>query len=284
MALITLIVVEVKMAIEKLRMPTGAVIVTVNIEKFKWNFKGSDIKNNNEPSGTDPTNLVVKDLGSNITKPSKWKSISECIFRVKKIDSKSKLTSDLDLKEGSIFYYNKDLLTKISAACDSADEIDVLLFKTYCLGYSYTISSTKATETLKTTCGSISAIGKIPEQTVEFSGYSVRETATNKEEILDTYIEKSHFITQDISKNNNQWQIGKRSLPTNYEFTVLFVDQIADQDQRTKFMVGEGQIATYNPSQDLNNQKIDLKCQLTLTKPLVSLSCDYIQDARFFKI
>lgn len=34
-----------------------------------------------------------------------------------------------------------------------------------------------------------------------------------------------------------------------------FVDQIADQDQRTKFMVGEGQIATYNPSQDLNNQK-----------------------------
>lgn len=188
------------MAIEKLRMPTGAVLVTVNIEKFKWNFKGSDIKNNNEPSGTDPTNLVVKDLGSNITKPSKWKSISECIFRVKKIDSKSKLTSDLDLKEGSIFYYNKDLLTKISAACDNADEIDVLLFKTYCLGYSYTISSTKATETLKTTCGSISAIGKIPEQTVEFSGYSVRETATNKEEILDTYIEKSHFITQDIQK------------------------------------------------------------------------------------
>ncbi len=78
------------MAIEKLRMPTGAVLVTVNIEKFKWNFKGSDIKNNNEPSGTDPTNLVVKDLGSNITKPTKWKSISECIFRVKKIDSKSK--------------------------------------------------------------------------------------------------------------------------------------------------------------------------------------------------
>ncbi|MDK7384311.1 hypothetical protein MYX35_07670, partial [Borreliella burgdorferi] len=136
-----------------------------------------------------------------------------------KIDSKSKLTSDLDLKEGSIFYYNKDLLTKISTACDNADEIDVLLFKTYCLGYSYTISSTKATETLKTTCGSISAIGKIPEQTVEFSGYSVRETVTNKEEILDTYIEKSHFITQDISKNNDQWQIGKRSLPTNYEFT-----------------------------------------------------------------
>lgn len=100
------------MAIEKLRMPTGAVLVTVNIEKFKWNFKGSDIKNNNEPSGTDPANLVVKDLGSNITKPSKWKSISECIFRVKKIDSKSKLTSDLDLKEGSIFYYNKYLLTK----------------------------------------------------------------------------------------------------------------------------------------------------------------------------
>lgn len=32
MALITLIVVEVKMAIEKLRMPTGAVLVTVNIE------------------------------------------------------------------------------------------------------------------------------------------------------------------------------------------------------------------------------------------------------------
>ncbi|WP_420025358.1 hypothetical protein QIA36_05275 (plasmid) [Borreliella yangtzensis] len=107
---------------------------------------------------------------------------------MKKIDSKSKLTSDLDLKKGSIFYYNKDLLTKISTACDNADEIDVLFFKTYCLGYSYTISSTKSTETLKTTCGSISAIGKIPEQTVEFSGYSVRETATNKEEILDTYI------------------------------------------------------------------------------------------------
>ncbi|WP_421115308.1 hypothetical protein [Borreliella valaisiana] len=52
-------------------MPTGAVLVTVNIEKFKWNFKGSDIKNNSESSGTDPTNLVVKDLGSNITKPSK---------------------------------------------------------------------------------------------------------------------------------------------------------------------------------------------------------------------
>ncbi|WP_210376754.1 hypothetical protein, partial [Borreliella valaisiana] len=185
----------------------------------------------------------------------------------KKIDSKSKLTSDFDLKEGNIFYYHKDMCEDLSKCFGDADELDVLLFKTYCLGYSYTISSTKATETLKTTCGSISAIGKVPEQTVEFSGYSVKETSTNKEELLESYIEKSHFITRDVSKkiSNGQYEIGRRSLPKNFEFTVLFVNQIASQDQRTKFMVGEGQIATYNPSQDLNNQKIDLKCQLTLT-------------------
>ncbi|WP_234925524.1 hypothetical protein, partial [Borreliella valaisiana] len=217
--------------------------------------------------GGDPKDLVVKDLASSVSKPNKWKSIKECVFRVKKIDSKSKLTSDFDLKEGNIFYYHKDMCEDLSKCFGDADELDVLLFKTYCLGYSYTISSTKATETLKTTCGSISAIGKVPEQTVEFSGYSVKETSTNKEELLESYIEKSHFITRDVSKkiSNGQYEIGRRSLPKNFEFTVLFVNQIASQDQRTKFMVGEGQIATYNPSQDLNNQKIDLKCQLTLT-------------------
>ncbi|WP_434792933.1 hypothetical protein VSW48_05240 (plasmid) [Borreliella burgdorferi] len=274
------------MSNEKLRMPSGAVLVTVNIDKFKWCFKGSDIKNNGDLNGGEPKDLVVKDLPSNLTKPNKWKSIKECVFRVKKLDSKSKLASDFHLQEGNIFYYHKDLCKKISDCFNNNDEIDVLLFKTYCLGYSYTISSTKSTETLKTTCGSISAIGKVPEQTVEFSGYSVRETSTNKEELLETYIEKSHFITLDVSKKsgNGEYEIGKRSLPKNFEFTVLFVSQIANQDQRTKFMVGEGQIATYNPSQDLNNQKIDLKCQLTLTKPLVSLSYDYIKGATFFEI
>ncbi|WP_234925468.1 hypothetical protein [Borreliella valaisiana] len=59
-----------------------------------------------------------------------------------------------------------------------------MLFRTYYLGYSYTISSTKSTETLKTTCESISAIGKVPKQTVEFSRYSVKETSKNKEELL----------------------------------------------------------------------------------------------------
>ncbi|WP_434246498.1 hypothetical protein [Borreliella burgdorferi] len=278
------------MSNEKLRMPSGAVLVTVNINKFKWCFKGSEIKNNGEVGESDPKDLVVKDLPSKVEKPSKWKSIKECVFRVKKLDSKSKLASHFHLQEGNIFYYHKDLCKKISECCDNDDEIDVLLFKTYCLGYSYTISSTKSTETLKTTCGSISAIGKVPEQTVEFSGYSVRETSTNKEELLETYIEKSHFITLDVSKKNSsgsgecEYEIGKRSLPKNFEFTVLFINQIANQDQRTKFMVGEGQIATYNPSQDLNNQKIDLKCQLTLTKPLVSLSYDYIEGATFFEI
>ncbi|WP_273700322.1 hypothetical protein [Borreliella americana] len=33
------------------------------------------------------------------------------------------------------------------------------------------------------------------------------------------------------------------------------MNQIASQDQRTKFMVDEGQIATYNSSKDLNNHK-----------------------------
>ncbi len=280
---------EIKMADEKLRIPSGAVLIAVNIDRFKWSFKGSEIKNNGQIDEGQPKDLVVKDLASSVSKPNKWKSIKECVFRVKKIDSKSKLTSDFDLKEGSIFYYHSDLCKKLSECCDNADEIDVLLFKTYCLGYSYTISSTKATETLKTTCGSISAIGKVPEQTVEFSGYSVRETSTNKEDLLETYIEKSHFITRDISEKipkeeNCKYAIGKRNLPKNFEFTVLFVNQIASQDQRTKFMVGEGQIATYSPGQDLNNQKIDLKCQLTLTKPLVSFSYDYIKDATFFEI
>uniref|UniRef100_UPI003B21AA23 hypothetical protein n=2 Tax=Borreliella TaxID=64895 RepID=UPI003B21AA23 len=286
MVAIILIAVEVKMAVEKLRMPVGAVLVAVNIDKFKWTFKGSDMKDTGEPSGTDPKELVVKDLTNYETKPSKWKSIKECIFRVKKLGSKSKLATDLKLKEGSIIYYHKEFSKKICESCDNNDEIDVLLFKTYCLGYSYTISSTKATETLKTTCGAITAIGRIPEQTVEFSGYSLRETSTNKEELLETYIERSHFITLDVSKKSsgNEYELGNRNLPKNYEFTVLFVNQIGNQDQRTKFMVGEGQIATYSPGQDLNNQKIDLKCQLTLTKPLISFSYDYIQGATFFEI
>ncbi|WEG86112.1 hypothetical protein [Borrelia miyamotoi] len=163
----------------------------------------------------------------------------------------------------------------------------MLLFRTYCLGYSYSISSTKATETLKTTCGSISAIGKVPEQTVEFSGYSVKETVENKEELLETYIERSHFITRDVIAKNNgskKYEIGKRVLPRNYEFFVVFVNQIQSEDQRTKFMVAEGQIATFSPSQDLSNQKIDLKCEVTLSKPLISMSYDYIKDAKFFEI
>ncbi|WP_272874289.1 hypothetical protein [Borreliella valaisiana] len=36
------------MAIEKLRMPSGAVLIAVNINKFKWSFKGADIKDNGE--------------------------------------------------------------------------------------------------------------------------------------------------------------------------------------------------------------------------------------------
>ncbi|WP_267501021.1 hypothetical protein [Borreliella garinii] len=137
------------MASEKLRIPSGAVLVTVNIDKFKWCFKGSDIKKNEEINGGDPKDLVVKDLASSITKPSKWKSIKECVFRVKKLDNKSKLASDFDLKEENIFYYHKDMCEDLSKCFGDTDEIDVLLFKTYCLGYSYTISSTKATETLK---------------------------------------------------------------------------------------------------------------------------------------
>ncbi|WP_418457420.1 hypothetical protein [Borreliella andersonii] len=103
-------------------------------------------------------------------------------------------------KKEIFFIITKTFAKKISECFDNNDEIDVLLFKIYCLGYSYTISSTKSTETLKTTCGSISAIGKVPEQTVEFSGYSVRETSTNKKELLERYIEKSHFIALDVSK------------------------------------------------------------------------------------
>ncbi|ETZ17467.1 hypothetical protein BDCR2A_01609 [Borrelia duttonii CR2A] len=170
---------------------------------------------------------------------------------------------------------------------DNNDEIEVLLFKTYCIGNAYSISSTKATETLKTVCGSISAIGKIPEQTVEFSGYSLSETSENKDELLETYIENSHFISRDVRKktnDNGKYDIGKQILPRNYEFFVLFVNQGQSEDQRTKFVVAEGQIATFNPSQDLSNQKIDLKHQLTLSKPLVSMSYDYISDAKFFEV
>ncbi|WP_210376767.1 hypothetical protein [Borreliella valaisiana] len=36
---------------EKLRIPSGAVLVTVNIDKFKWCFKGSDIKKAEEING-----------------------------------------------------------------------------------------------------------------------------------------------------------------------------------------------------------------------------------------
>ncbi|WP_421136289.1 hypothetical protein QIA36_05280 (plasmid) [Borreliella yangtzensis] len=54
------------MAVEKLRMPTGAVLVTVNIDKFKWTFKGSEIKDNDEANGAEPNDLVVKDLSSSI--------------------------------------------------------------------------------------------------------------------------------------------------------------------------------------------------------------------------
>ncbi|ANA44008.1 hypothetical protein [Borrelia hermsii] len=272
------------MAEQKLKMPSGVVLVSVNIPKFKWCFSGSDIKDTAALEGTLPKDLVVKDLPFSTAKPSKWKSIKECIFRVKTVSANSKLGT-LDLKEGSILYYHDSMCEDLKKCFDNNDEIEVLLFRTYCIGYAYSISSTKATETLKTVCGSISAIGKIPEQTVEFSGYSIKETSENKEELLETYIEHSHFVTRDVvKKNGNGYQIGRRILPRNYEFFVVFVNQGQSEDQRTKFMIGEGQIATFSPSQDLSNQKIDQKYQVTLSKPLVSMSYDYIKDAKFFEI
>ncbi|ATQ15455.1 hypothetical protein CNO14_05630 (plasmid) [Borrelia miyamotoi] len=274
------------MAESKLKMPSGAVLVSVNIPKFKWCFTGSTIKTDSAPSDGELKDLIVKDLSLKTNKPSKWKSIKECIFRVKTLSANSKLAT-FDLKEGGIFYYHDSMYEDLKESFEDNDEIEVLLFRTYCLGYSYSISSTKATETLKTTCGSISAIGKVPEQTVEFSGYSVKETVENKEELLETYIERSHFITRDVIAKNNgskKYEIGKRVLPRNYEFFVVFVNQIQSEDQRTKFMVAEGQIATFSPSQDLSNQKIDLKCEVTLSKPLISMSYDYIKDAKFFEI
>ncbi|ANF34484.1 hypothetical protein A7978_06035 (plasmid) [Borrelia turicatae] len=273
------------MAEQKLKMPSGAVLVSVNIPKFKWSFKGSQLKESAALEGTLPKDLIVKDLSLSTTKPSKWKSIKECVFRVKTLVANSKLAT-LDLKEGSVFYYHDSMYEDLKKCFGDNDEIEVLLFRTYCLGYSYSINSTKSTETLKTTCGSISAIGKIPEQTVEFSGYSVKETVDNKEELLETYIERSHFVTRDIisKSDSDKYEIGKRVLPRNYEFFVLFVNQVQSENQRTKFMIAEGQIATFSPSQDLSNQKIDLKCELTLSKPLISLSYDYIKDAKFFEI
>ncbi|UGQ16724.1 hypothetical protein [Borrelia sp. RT5S] len=276
------------MAEQKLKIPSGAVLVAVNIDKFKWCFKGSDIKNGNGKE-EEPKDLVVKDLSLKTTQPKSWASIKECVFRVKKLGEGSSLTSSYSLKEGGVFYYEQSFLEDLKKALGSKDEIEVLLMRTYCLGYSYNINSVKATETLKTTCGSISAIGKQPEHTVEFSGYSVKETAENKEELLETYIERSHFPTMDITKKNEngkngEYEIGKLKKPVNYEFIVLLVNQIQSIDQRTKFSVAEGQIATFNPAQDLSNQKIDLKCQVTLSKPLVSLSYDYIEGAVFFEI
>ncbi|AHH05589.1 hypothetical protein CNO14_04660 (plasmid) [Borrelia miyamotoi] len=274
------------MAESKLKMPSGAVLVSVNIPKFKWCFTGTQIKDTASLDSSAPKDLIVKDLSLSITKPTKWKSIKECLFRVKTLSPSSKVSTDLDLIEGGIFYYHDSMSEKLSKSFDNNDEIEVLLFRTYCLGYSYSINSTKATETLKTTCGSISAIGKVPEQTVEFSGYSVKETVENKEELLETYIERSHFVTRDIvnKSDSDKYEIGRRVLPRNYEFFVVFVNQIQSEDQRTKFMVAEGQIATFSPSQDLSNQKIDLKCEVTLSKPLISLSYDYIENAKFFEI
>ncbi|ETZ17103.1 hypothetical protein BDCR2A_01978 [Borrelia duttonii CR2A] len=274
------------MAEQKLKMPLGLVLVSVNIPKFKWCFTGTEIKDTTAGDGVSPKDLVVKNLPLSMTKPTKWKSIKECVFRVKTVGANSKLGT-LDLKQGSIFYYHDAIYNSLKDCFGDNDEIEVLLFRTYCIGYSYSISSTKATETLKTVCGSISAIGKIPEQTVEFSGYSVRETSENKDELLETYIENSHFINRDVRKktnDNGKYDIGKQMLPRNYEFFVLFVNQGQSEDQRTKFMFGEGQIATFNPSQDLSNQKIDQKYQLTLSKPLISMSYDYIAGAKFFEV
>ncbi|ETZ17468.1 hypothetical protein BDCR2A_01610 [Borrelia duttonii CR2A] len=272
------------MAEQKLKMPVALVLVSVNIPKFKWCFTGTEIKDTTAVDGVSPKDLVVKDLSLSTTKPSKWKSIKECIFRIKTVSANSKLGT-LDLKQGSILYYHNSMYDSLKDCFVDNDEIEVLLFKTYCIGNAYSISSTKATETLKTVCGSISAIGKIPEQTVEFSGYSLSETSENKDELLETYIENSHFISRDVSKKNGSgYTFSKQMLPRNYEFFVLFVNQGQSEDQRTKFVVAEGQIATFNPSQDLSNQKIDLKHQLTLSKPLISMSYDYIAGAKFFEV
>nr|WKT13881.1 hypothetical protein LKV13_04520 [Borrelia sp. BU AG58] len=218
------------MAEQKLKVPSGTVLVVVNIDKFKWCFKGSEIKNNGELNGSDSKDLVVKDLPLTTSKPSKWKSIKECVFKVKKLGEDSKLTTTYDLKEGGVLYYEqKSLFDDLKDALGDNDEIEVLLMRTYYLGYSYNVNLVKATETLKTTCGSISAIGKQPEHTVEFSGYSVRETTENKEELLETYIERSRFSTMDIVKNgskNGNYEIGKLKKPANYEFVVLLVNQI----------------------------------------------------------
>ncbi|WP_418457421.1 hypothetical protein [Borreliella andersonii] len=48
------------MSNEKLRMPSGAVLVTVNIDRFKWCFKGSDIKNNGDLNGEEPKDLIAQ--------------------------------------------------------------------------------------------------------------------------------------------------------------------------------------------------------------------------------
>ncbi|UPA19061.1 hypothetical protein [Borrelia puertoricensis] len=274
------------MAEQKLKMPCGVVLVSVNIPKFKWCFSGSDIKDSASVDGLSPKDLIVKDVSLSTTKPSKWKSIKECIFRVKTVSANSKLGT-LDLREGNFLYYHDSMCEDLKKCLDNNDEIEVLLFRTYCIGNAYSISSTKATETLKTVCGSISAIGKIPEQTVEFSGYSIKETSENREELLETYIEHSHFVNRNIVKKNdngNKYEIGRRIVPRNYEFFVVFVNQGQSEDQRTKFMIGQGQIATFTPGQDLSNQKIDQKYQVTLSKPLVSMSYDYIKDAKFFEI
>ncbi|ETZ17278.1 hypothetical protein BDCR2A_01803, partial [Borrelia duttonii CR2A] len=214
------------MAEQKLKMPLGLVLVSVDVPKFKWCFTGTEVKDATAVDGVSPKDLVVKDLPFSTTKPSKWKSIKECVFRVKTVSANSKLGT-LNLKQGSIVYYHDSMCEELKKCFDNNDEIEVLLFRTYCVGNSYSITSTKATETLKTVCGSISAIGKIPEQTVEFSGYSIRETSENKDELIETYVEHSHFINLDVSKNNsgNGYTFGRQILPRNYEFFALFVSQ-----------------------------------------------------------
>lgn len=278
---------------EEIKTPSGAALFAVDTEKFKWIFTGVETKPPAPPEGSpqgnppkrakaaDTPTLVVKDIAVGTPKPL-WSTIKECVFRVKKMAMNSKLSSVLNLKEGDLLYFNSSLF---ALEMEDTDEIEVFLFQTFCVGYAHNINSTKATETLKTVCGSLGVVGKVPEQTVEINGYSVKETTDNKDDILQSYIEKSHFSNRDVSvAEDGKGTVGQMSKPKNFKFIFLLVDQTLVEDQRTKFFTVEGQIATFNPAQDLSNQKVDLQMTVTPSSSISVLTYDFVSDATFFEI
>ncbi|AFI31908.1 hypothetical protein [Borrelia crocidurae] len=270
---------------KELKMFLGLVLVSVDIPKFKWCFTGTEIKDTTAFDRVSPKDLVVKDLPLSMTKPTKWKSIKECVFRVKTVSANSKLGT-LNLKQGSIVYYHNSMYDSLKDCFGDNDEIEVLLFQTYFMCNGYSISATKSTGLLKTLCGSILPVGNISEQTVEFSGYSFGLQSKDKDdESFETYIEHSYFTRQYVSRTNDgRYIFGKEILPRNYEFFVLFVDQIQSEDHGLKFMVGEGRITIFDSDQDFSNRVVERKYQLMPSKPLISMSYDYIAGAKFFEL